>query len=254
MYSAASAGMTWSTEPAAAPTARVRRMSRRLILSLAMCVPHVKSRAKALPLQIPFLGFVEKIFGSGPGERHDRQRGIFGRVGHQRRAIGDEKILHVMGLAETVEDGRFRVGAHARGADFVDNLAASLNAERILSVDGSLGAVFAAHGFDDGAESLLHVLGLEQFVIRPLEVEAQGGNAPLIDNIGIDLPLGVPVRKHFASPGEADVRAVRLPGALLQLEAVSLFIGATTVELADSGHLAPAAEFDVIAAGESVLP
>src|SRR5258708_11634017 len=29
MYSAASAGMTCSTEPAAAPTARVRRMSRR---------------------------------------------------------------------------------------------------------------------------------------------------------------------------------------------------------------------------------
>src|SRR6266567_6579391 len=36
MYSAASAGMTCSTEPAAAPTARVRRMSRRLMDSLGM--------------------------------------------------------------------------------------------------------------------------------------------------------------------------------------------------------------------------
>src|SRR5437762_14206046 len=75
-YSAASAGMTCRTEPAAV-TARVRRMSRREIDSLCMCVPHMKSRAEALPLQIPFLGFVEKILGRAPGERHNRERWIF---------------------------------------------------------------------------------------------------------------------------------------------------------------------------------
>src|SRR6266478_854114 len=215
MYSAASAGMTCSTEPAAAPTARVRRMSRRLILSLAMCAPHVKSRAKALPLQIPFLGFVQKIFGGAPGERHDRERRILVRVSNQRRAIGNKKIFHVVGLAKTVEHGSFRIGAHARSADFVNNLAAGLDAERILSVDGSFGAVFAAHGFDNGAESLLHVLGLEQFVVRPLEVKTQRGNAPLIDNIGIDLAVSVRVGEHFAAAGEADMRAVSLARALL---------------------------------------
>src|SRR6266699_145665 len=42
-YSAASAGITRRTEPAAV-TARVRRMSRRLMDSLAICVPHTKEQ------------------------------------------------------------------------------------------------------------------------------------------------------------------------------------------------------------------
>src|SRR5882724_10207231 len=158
-YSAASAGMTFRTEPAA-ETARVRRMSRRLMDSLGMCVPHRKEQTEALLLQIPFLGFVKKIFGGAPGERHNRERRILVRVGDQRRAIRNKQILHVVGLAETIEHRRFRIGAHARGADFVNNLAACLNPERIFAMDGSFGAVFATHGFDDGAKRLLHVLGL----------------------------------------------------------------------------------------------
>src|SRR5947208_16885344 len=43
-YSAASAGMTFRTDPAAV-TAKVRRMSRRLMDSLGMCVPHRKEQS-----------------------------------------------------------------------------------------------------------------------------------------------------------------------------------------------------------------
>src|SRR5882762_1405112 len=100
-------------------------------------------------LEVAFFGFVEKILGGAPGERHDRECRIFVRVGDQRRAIGDKQILHVVRLAETIEHGGLRIGAHARGAHLVNNLAAFLNPEGILAVDRSLGPIFAAHGLDD---------------------------------------------------------------------------------------------------------
>src|SRR6266581_5849579 len=107
MYSAASAGMTCRTEPVT-PTARVRKMSRREMDSFAI-------------LNIALSGFVEEIFGGTPRESHDGERGIFVGIGYERSAIGDKKVLNVMRLAETVEDGGFGVGAHVRGADFVDD-------------------------------------------------------------------------------------------------------------------------------------
>ena len=70
-----------------------------------------------------------------------------------------------MRLAKAVENGSLGIGAHARGADFVDDFSTLLDAKGILTVDGGFGFVFAAHGFDDGAEGFLHVLGLKQFVI-----------------------------------------------------------------------------------------
>src|SRR5882762_3929733 len=100
-------------------------------------------------LEVAFFGFVEKILGGAPGERHDRECRIFVRVGDQRRAIGDKQILHLVRLAETIEHGGLRIGAHARGAHLVNNLAARLNPKGILAVDRSLGPIFAAHGLDD---------------------------------------------------------------------------------------------------------
>src|SRR6266567_3560925 len=179
MYSAASAGMTCRTEPVT-PTARVRKMSRREMDSLAI-------------LNIALSGFVEEIFGGTPRESHDGERGIFVGIGDERSAIGDEKIFDVMRLAKAAEDGSFGIGAHARGADFVDDFSSRLDAKGIFAVDGSFGFVFAAHGFDDRAESFLHVLGLQQFVIGPFEMEAQDGNAPLIEDIGIDFAISVGV-------------------------------------------------------------
>src|SRR6476660_5332206 len=72
--------------------------------------------------EISLLGFVQKVVGGAPGERHDRQGRILIRIRHQRRAIGDEQVLHVVCLAVSVEHGGFRVSAHARGAYFMNNL------------------------------------------------------------------------------------------------------------------------------------
>src|SRR5262245_63054934 len=108
MYSAASAGMTCKTEPAA-PTARVRRMSRREMDSFDI-------------LNVALSGFVEEVFGSAPGERHDRKRGVLVRIGHKRGAIGDEKIFYLVSLAKAVENGSFCVCTHARGDNCENDL------------------------------------------------------------------------------------------------------------------------------------
>src|SRR5260370_14442003 len=84
-------------------------------------------------------------------------------------------------------------------------------------------------------------------------MEAQGRNAPLGDNVGTYLAVGIRIGKHFAPPGEPDMSAVGLPCALLQFHTVAFFVVAKTVEHADAGHLAPAAKFDVIPAGKIIL-
>src|SRR5437588_427705 len=126
-----------------------------------------------------------------------------------------EKIFDIVCLAKAVEHGSFGIGAHARGADFVNDSAAGLDAERQVAMDGSSGLVFAAHGFDDGFECFLHVLGLEQLVIGPFEVEAKNWNAPLIDDLGIDFAVGVGVGDHFTAARKANVAAIHFASALL---------------------------------------
>src|SRR6202795_4480584 len=84
-------------------------------------------------------------------------------------------------------------------------------------------------------------------------MEAEDGNAPFVDNDGVDLAVGVRIGNHFATSGEADTGAVDLPCALLQSGAVTLFFVQEIIELADAGHFATAAKFDVIAAWEISL-
>src|SRR5713226_6541075 len=60
---------------------------------------------KRMRSQVAFLGFVEQMIGGAPGEGHDGERRVFVRIGDERRAIHDEKILDVVGLAEAIEDG-----------------------------------------------------------------------------------------------------------------------------------------------------
>src|SRR5215472_483322 len=177
-------------------------MSRREMDSLAMS-------------DVALSGLVEEVLRGAPRKSHDGERRIFVGIGNERRTVGDEKVFDVVRLAETVEDGSLGIGAHARGADLVNNFAAGLDSERKIAMDGSLGFVFAAHGFDDGTESFLHVLGLKQFVIGPLEVEAQDGNAPFINDVGINFAVRVRVGNHFAASGEADVATVLFACALL---------------------------------------
>ena len=63
---------------------------------------------------------------------------------------------------------------------------------------------------------LLHVLGLQDLVLAPLEVEAQHRNAPLIDHVRIDLAVAVLVGNHLAAAGEVNVGAVDLAEVALQ--------------------------------------
>src|SRR5580704_17934689 len=116
-------------------------------------------------LEVSFPRFVEEIFGGSPGKSQDGESGIFVGVGDERRAIRDEKIFHVVRLAEAIEDCSFWIGAHAGGPDLVNDSAAGFDAEVIFAMDGGASFVFATHGLDDGTKSLLHVLGLKQFVV-----------------------------------------------------------------------------------------
>src|ERR1700690_1256888 len=166
-------------------------------------------------VRVSFPRFVEDIFGGSPGESHDGESRIFVGAGYERRAISDEEIFDIVGLAEAVENGSFRIGAHAGGADFVNNSAASFDAVGVIAMDRGASFVFAAHGFDDGAESFLHVLGLKQFVIGPFEMKTQNGNAPLIHDAGIDFEIAIRIGNNFAASAEADVTAVGFARALL---------------------------------------
>ena len=79
----------------------------------------------------------------------------------------------------------------------------------------------AAHGFDDLLEGFLHMLGLQNFVLAPFEVEAQDGNAPLIDNLRIDFAIAVFIGNHFAAAGEMHFAAVEFAQILLHFDAVA---------------------------------
>src|SRR5580692_891745 len=245
--------MTCSIEPPAAPMASVLRISRLVTeFSVIVCLPEALSLVLAW-LQIAFLRFIEQVLGRAPGQRHDRKGWILVGVGDERRAIHDENILYIMRLAEAIQHGTFRVGAHPRRANLVDDLSTCGNAEGTIAADGSLGFVDATRGFDDGAKSFLHVLGLANFVLAPLEMKAQNGDAPFIDNVRVDLAVGVWIRNHFAPPGHANARAIGLARAFLQRGAVTFLFVQEVIKLADAGHIAAAAKLDVIAAREIIL-
>src|SRR5215468_4594495 len=85
-------------------------------------------------------------------------------------------------------------------------------------------------------------------------MEAQHRNAPLIDEAGVELAIGIGVWDHLAAPGESEIGAVLLPQALFQRESITFAVVAGIVEHANSRHVASAPQFDVIAAREIVFP
>ena len=98
-----------------------------------------------------------------------------------------------MSLAVLVQRRGFWIAAHAHGAEFVDDCAAlryasgGLLFERVAGTGAALLGVSpcaadysSACGLDDGAESLLHIRRHSGFVLAPLPVKTQNGNAPLI--------------------------------------------------------------------------
>src|SRR5208283_5740610 len=109
------------------------------------------------------------------------------------------------------------------------------------------------HGFDDGFESLLHVLGLADFVFAPFEVKTQHRNAPLVHEIGIDFAVSVGIGNHFAASGKPNGSAVTLAAGALQIEAVALDLVAQIVEHSGTGEFASTANLNVVAAWKIIL-
>src|SRR6478736_1496891 len=92
-------------------------------------------------------------------------------------------------------------------------------------------------------------------MVGPLEVEAQHGNAPAINNGRIDFKERVLVRNHLASAGEAHGRSVIAATVVLEGLAVSAarWISVDAPASAQTRHAAAAAKLDVIAARETEL-
>src|SRR5258708_3362222 len=112
---------------------------------------------------------------------------------------------------------------------------------------------FAAAGFNNGAECLLHVRGHPGFVFAPFPMKTQHGDAPLILYLRVDVAITIVVGDHFPSAAESNKRAVGSAAFLLQSGAVTFVLLAHVVEASYPGHIASAAEFNVIAAQEIVL-
>src|SRR5271169_5669774 len=135
----------------------------------------------------------------------------------------------------------------------MNDFSAFRDSERAFTAERSFGFVLASGRFDDGAKCFLHVFGLANFVLAPLEMEAQDGDAPFIDNVWVNLAVSVWIRNHLAASGHANAGAVSLSRALLQRGAVAFFFMQKVIKLADAGHIAAAAKFDVIAARKIIF-
>src|SRR5439155_1070200 len=129
-------------------------------------------------------------------------------------ALPERSSLGMMGST------RRRTVSHARAAEFVDDGAARRNAVAPLRA-GHGREHLAAHLRDEGAERLLHVPHLLVFVVRPLPVEAQHGDAPPVHHARVELAVGVVIRDHLAASREADGGAVITAVVVLELLAVA---------------------------------
>src|SRR6185437_10553038 len=94
-------------------------------------------------------------------------------------------------------------------------------------------------------------------VFRPFKVEAQHRDAPFVHDVRIDLAIGVVIRDHLATTGEAHESAVIFPNRLLERRSVTFVVIADSRERTEIGNAKTAADFDVIPARKTsalVLP
>src|SRR5260370_29272042 len=127
--------------------------------------------------------------------------------------------------------GRHRglgVVAHARAAELVDDGAARGDPVAPLG-SGHRREHLAPHLGDERAERLLHVFHLLVLVVRPLPVEAEHRNAPLVHGVRIELAVGVVVWNHLAAAREPDRGAVIAAVAALLTMALSALRRRTAV-------------------------
>ena len=100
------------------------------------------------PQRFPFSPLIRDELARPPRERHDGPGQVLVGLRDEWAAIGDEQILHVVGLAVAVEHGRLRVGAHADRAGFVDDEPA--HRQPVVLLRGRhRGRRRAAHRLDD---------------------------------------------------------------------------------------------------------
>src|SRR5581483_11567617 len=188
------------------------------------------------PLQAALLRLIYQIIGRSPRKRHNRERGILVGVGDEGSAIGYEKILHVVCLAILIENGSFRIVAHSRRTDLVDDHAAISNSVRPHTIGRGFRMKDPASFLYDRAKGFLHILRHLDFVVAPLPVKSKNRNPPLIDRIGIDFAIAILVRNHLATAIETDVGAIRFAASLFQRGTVTFDCVTDIFEISYSGH------------------
>src|SRR4051812_29036281 len=86
------------------------------------------------PLERPPLCLASNEVTRAHRKRHDRPRRILVGLRHERTAISDEKVLHVMGAAICVDYSLRRVATHASSAELMDDLTAARDAVSLLPI------------------------------------------------------------------------------------------------------------------------
>src|ERR1700730_8267173 len=158
-----------------------------------------------------------------------------------------------MGLAILVQHRGLGIVAHASNPEFVDDHAAVLDAIGMPALRLRLADKSSARRLHNRAESFLHVLRHLDFIVAPVPVEAQHRDAPLIDDVGIEIAIAVLIRNHLASTAKSDVSAIAAAAALLEGRSEAFEFFADCVELAPPGHAAAAIEFNVVPAEKFIL-
>src|SRR5467141_91902 len=142
-----------------------------------------------------------------------------------------------MRLLELVQDGGFRVAAHARGAEFVDGPTFGENA----AVDMN---DFETGGLEHLLGGFLHVFGHAVFVVAEFVMETQRGDAPLVFHDGIEVDIVFVARQDFAERTHADEGALVLADFFFEGSAEAVGVRAARE------HRAAAAALESVSADE----
>src|SRR6185437_4102261 len=173
---------------------------------------------RSLNLNVQLFDLIDDVLRSAPSERANCERRILVGVAHERRCIGNKEVLHVPGLAVFVENGCLWIIADLGGAHLMNDLTPA--GDTPVGVRAVLAGDDSAHLLDDLLEGFLHVLGLQDLVLAPFEMEAEHRNAPFIHGIRIDFAVTVFVRDHLTASREMHIAAVQFPEVILHFNAV----------------------------------
>ncbi len=157
------------------------------------CAHRVSSDGAALQLG-------HEVIAGANAESHDGESRILAGIRSEAGSVHDKEILDVVGLLELIEDGFFRVGAHAGDAGFVERPARSGR----MSVGAN---IFCASGFQHFSGGGAHVLDHGALVFAVGHMDFENGNSVNIFQIGIKLHEIIPAGENFAEAGDFDAGA-----------------------------------------------